>query len=68
MGARALYAQYKAWCEAGGIRYQNEKEFSKDMKQAGFNDISPKNKKHYINLRIAQPYEQERLSDDDLPL
>lgn len=66
--ARELYTQYKTWCEAGGMRCQSEKDFPKDMKRAGFNDVSPKNKKYYIGLRIVQPYEQERVPDDYLPL
>lgn len=68
VGARALYVQYKTWCDAGGMRYQSEKEFSKDMERAGFDNILVHKSKYYIGLRIVQPYEQERLHDDALPL
>ena len=68
IGARELYVQYKAWCEAGGMRYQNEKEFAHEMERAEFDSIPVHKSKYYIGLRVVQPYEQERLPEDDLPL
>ncbi|MBR1566751.1 MAG: hypothetical protein IJ649_08305 [Oscillospiraceae bacterium] len=50
--ARALYLAYKEWAQDAGEYVRRENDFSDAMEKAGFQYISPKNKKTYIGLRI----------------
>lgn len=67
--SRELYEAYKEWSTAVGEYIRNEKEFSAEMKRAGFQSISPKNKKHYLGLELITVREPGTYyNGDDSPL
>ena len=51
-GARALYLEYKAWAQDGGEYVRRENDFAVAMEAAGFQQITPKNRKTWTGLRI----------------
>lgn len=52
VGARSLYLEYKSWSQENGEFIRRENDFSLVMEKAGFNKISPKNRKVYLGLRL----------------
>lgn len=52
VGARSLYLEYKSWSQENGEFIRRENDFSLAMEKAGFNKISPKNRKVYLGLRL----------------
>lgn len=51
-GARALYLEYKAWAEDAGEYIRRENDFAVAMEAAGYQQITPKNKRTWVGLRI----------------
>ena len=52
VGARSLYLEYKSWSQENGEFIRRENDFSLAMEKAGFNKISPKNRRMYLGLRL----------------
>lgn len=51
-GARSLYLEYKAWAQDAGDYVRRESDFSTAMEAAGFQRVTPKNKRTWVGLRI----------------
>ena len=51
-GARALYLEYKAWAQDAGEFIRRENDFAAAMEKAGYRQITPKNKRTWVGLRI----------------
>ena len=52
--ARELYRAYKDWAEEAGDYVRREREFSVAMETAGFQSVSPKNRRYWVGLRLDQ--------------
>ncbi|MDD2956025.1 MAG: phage/plasmid primase, P4 family [Oscillospiraceae bacterium] len=57
--AGVLYTEYQEWAAKAGDYVRRLNDFSTAMETAGFQKISPKNKKTYIGLRIDYGQEFE---------
>lgn len=51
-GARDLYNEYRRWAQDGGEYVRKETDFSTAMEAAGFEKITPKNKRTWLGLRL----------------
>lgn len=52
VGARALYDEYKRWAQDAGEYVRREADFSTAMEAAGYQKITPKNKRTWTGLRV----------------
>lgn len=50
--ASVLYAKYKIWAENAGEYVRSEKDFAAEMDRLGYSNVKPKNKKHYVGLKL----------------
>ena len=50
--ASVLYAEYKTWAGNAGEYIRCERDFSDEMDKLGYSYVKPKNKKHYIGLKL----------------
>lgn len=52
IGARELYLEYKDWATGAGEYVRREKDFAEAMGKAGYQKITPKNKRAWLGLRV----------------
>lgn len=52
VGARELYIEYKTWAQDTGEYVNRESDFSDAMENAGYQKITPKNKRTWLGLRL----------------
>ena len=52
VGARELYAAYKDWAQDTGEYTRRESDFAEALEKAGYQKITPKNRKTYVGLRL----------------
>lgn len=52
VGARELYTEYKYWSEDAGEYVRRENDFAAAMEAAGYQKITPKNKRTWVGLRL----------------
>ena len=52
VGAHDLYVEYKEWSLENGEYLRRENDFSEAMMSAGYQRITPKNRKTYVGLRM----------------
>lgn len=52
VGARALYDEYKRWAQDAGEYVRRETDFSTAMEAAGYQKITPKNKRTWVGVRV----------------
>lgn len=52
VGARDLYDEYKQWAQGAGEWARRETDFSTAMEAAGYQKITPKNKRTWLGLRL----------------
>jgi len=52
VGARSLYDEYKRWAQDAGEYVRRETDFSAAMETAGYQKITPKNRKTWVGLRL----------------
>lgn len=53
VGARALYDEYRWWAQDAGEYVRREADFSTAMEAAGYQKITPKNKKTWVGVRLG---------------
>jgi P4 family phage/plasmid primase-like protien len=58
VGARELYLEYKDWAIEAGEYVQRERDFSVAMDAAGFQKITPRNKRTWLGLRLLRTGER----------
>ncbi len=59
-GARALYLEYKLWAQEGGEFVRRESDFAAAMEAAGFEKVTPNNRKMWRGLGIDHWSKLER--------
>ena len=52
VGARELYTEYKSWATEAGEYIHRENDFSDAMEKAGYQKVTPKNKRTWLGLRL----------------
>ena len=52
VGARTLYDEYKRWAQDAGEYVRRETDFSTAMEAAGYQKITPQNKRTWIGLKV----------------
>lgn len=57
VGARNLYLEYKDWSSENGEYTRRESDFKTALEGAGYQQITPKNRKTWLGLRLAERYE-----------
>lgn len=57
VGARNLYLEYKSWSTESGEYTRRENDFKAALERAGYQQITPQNRKTWLGLRLAQGYE-----------
>lgn len=51
-GARELYTRYRGWAESSGEYVRRENDFSTALETAGYQRITPQNRKMWVGLRL----------------
>ena len=52
VGARELYTEYRAWAQDTGEYTRRENDFAEEMEKAGYQKVTPKNKRTWLGLRL----------------
>lgn len=52
IGAHELYQEYREWAEETGEYVRRENDFAAAMETAGYQKITPKNRKTWVGLRL----------------
>ena len=52
VGARDLYTRFKDWAQDTGEYVRRENDFADVMERAGYQKITPKNKRTWLGLRL----------------